>query len=84
MLVSHLATKLDKREAEMLACRLLWLGGHGAGEVVQWLRALTVLPEDTDSVPSTHMAAQLSITPVPGDLSDTFTHTYMQVKYQCM
>ena len=28
-----------------------------AGEMAQWLRALTVLPEDPSSIPSTHMAA---------------------------
>jgi hypothetical protein len=29
----------------------------GAGEVAQWLRALSALPEDLNSIPSTHMAA---------------------------
>jgi hypothetical protein len=29
----------------------------GAGEMVQWLRALTALTENLVSVPSTHMAA---------------------------
>jgi hypothetical protein len=30
----------------------------GAGEMVQWLRALSVLPKDPGLIPSTHMAAQ--------------------------
>ena len=29
----------------------------GTGVIVQWLRALTDLPEDLGSIPSTHMAA---------------------------
>ena len=29
----------------------------GAGEMAQWLRALTAPPEDLGSIPSTHMAA---------------------------
>jgi hypothetical protein len=29
----------------------------GAGEMTQWLRALTAFPEDLGSIPSTHMAA---------------------------
>ena len=29
----------------------------GAGEMAQWLGALTALPEDLGSIPSTHMAA---------------------------
>lgn len=36
----------------------------GAKEITQSLRALTAIPEDLGSVPSTYMA-----TPVPGDLS---------------
>lgn len=36
----------------------------GAKEIAQSLRALTAIPEDLGSVPSTYMA-----TPVPGDLS---------------
>jgi hypothetical protein len=30
-------------------------GDGGAGEMVQWLRALTALPEDLGSIPSTHI-----------------------------
>ena len=45
----------------------------GTGEMVQWLRALPVLPEDPGSNPSTYMAAQLSISP----RFDTFIQTYM-------
>jgi hypothetical protein len=29
----------------------------GAGEIVQWLRALTALPKDQSSNPSNHMVA---------------------------
>ena len=32
-------------------------GGVGAGEMAQWLRALTVLPEVLSSIPSNHMVA---------------------------
>jgi hypothetical protein len=31
--------------------------GGGAGEMAQWLRALTVLPEVLSSIPSNHMVA---------------------------
>jgi 5,10-methylene-tetrahydrofolate dehydrogenase/methenyl tetrahydrofolate cyclohydrolase len=44
--------------------------------MVQWLNALAALPEDPDSIPSTHIA-KLSITPVPGG-SGTLTQTHMQ------
>ena len=30
----------------------------GAGEMVQWLTALTALPEDRGSIPRIHMAAK--------------------------
>ena len=30
---------------------------RGAGEMVQWLRALATLPEDPGSIPSTHTEA---------------------------
>ena len=40
---------------------------EGAGETAQKLRALAALAEDPGSVPSTHMAAQRSATPVPRD-----------------
>jgi hypothetical protein len=38
---------------------------------VQWLRELTVLLEDLDLIPSTHIhdSSQLSVIPVPGDLT---------------
>jgi len=60
-----------------------------AGEMVQWLRALAAFPEDSGSIPSTHMAAHSHshLTPVPVPSSDPIgtkyshtTHTYMQAK----
>lgn len=39
-----------------------------ARKMAQGLRALPVLPEDPASVPYTHMAANMSITPALGDL----------------
>lgn len=39
----------------------------GAGELAQGLKALVVLAEGPDSISSTHMEAQSSATPVPGD-----------------
>jgi hypothetical protein len=33
----------------------------GAGEMAQWLRALAVLPEALDSIPSTYMAAHINL-----------------------
>jgi hypothetical protein len=36
--------------------------------MAQWLRALAAPPEDSGSVPSTHMVAHMSLTPVPEDL----------------
>jgi hypothetical protein len=40
--------------------------------MAQWLRALVVSPEDSDSIPSTHMAAHSHsyLTPVPMPSSD--------------
>jgi hypothetical protein len=32
-------------------------GGTGTGEIAQWLRALTALPEVLSSIPSNHMVA---------------------------
>lgn len=40
----------------------------GAEKKVQQLRALIALPEDPRSPSSTHMPAQPSVTPVPGNL----------------
>jgi hypothetical protein len=34
---------------------------QGAGEMVQWLRVLTALPEDLGLIPSTHMMANNSL-----------------------
>ena len=36
--------------------------------MTKWLRALTALPEDPDSIPNTHIVAQNCLTTVPGDL----------------
>lgn len=30
---------------------------YGAGEMIQWLRLVTALAEDSDSIPSTHRVA---------------------------
>ena len=62
-------------------------------EIAQWLRALAVLTEDPDSVPSTHMmASSYTLTPVPEDpISSSCLHRhwmltvcaqpYMEVKH---
>ena len=42
--------------------------------MAQWLRALTVLPEDLGLIPSTHMEAH-TVTPVPGDLIPSHKYT---------
>ena len=39
---------------------------YGAEEVAQQLGALAALPEDLDSIPSTHMWLTSSVTPAPG------------------
>ena len=46
--------------------------------MAQQLRALVALPEDLDSIPSTHMAAHNSVTPDPGDLTPSHRHTHKQ------
>jgi hypothetical protein len=33
------------------------MSSSGAGEMAQWLRALTILPEVLSSIPSNHMMA---------------------------
>ena len=38
-------------------CSSLRTGQQRAGEMAQWLRALTVLPEVLSSIPSNHMVA---------------------------
>ena len=43
-------------------------GGVGAGEMAQWLGALTAFPEVLGSVPMwLHVSTQVSLTPVSGD-----------------
>jgi len=63
-----------------------------AGEMVQWLRALTALVEDPSSVPNTHMGgAQPSLILILGSLgwaSKRTGHTrsaqmYIQAKHSC-
>ena len=46
--------------------------------MAQQLRALVALPEDLDSIPSTHMAAHNSVAPEPGDLTPSHRHTHKQ------
>ena len=52
-------------------------GGVGAGEMAQWLRALTVLPEVLSSIPSNHMVAHnnllWSLMPSSGVSEDSFS-----------
>ena len=36
----------------------LYKTNFGAGEMIQWLRALTALAEEPGSIPSTHMVAK--------------------------
>lgn len=50
------------------------IGCMGAGEVVQWLEALAVLPEDPSSIPSTNMTAH-TINLVPENLIPSHRHT---------
>jgi hypothetical protein len=50
------------------------------GEMAQWLRALTALPEDPGSILSPHMAAHMSVTLVWGIWHPC---TDMQIKQQC-
>ena len=56
----------------------------GPREMVQWLRALAVLPEDPGSIPSTHMVAnKLSVTLPPHGhcMCVISAQTYMYKKY---
>ena len=48
--------------------------------MAQQLRALTTIPEDLGSISSTHPhgGSQLSITPVPGDLTPSYRHICKQ------
>jgi hypothetical protein len=47
--------------------------------MAQRLRALAALPEVLSSIPSAHMAAcKLSVPPLPGDPTLSFTHTHRQ------
>lgn len=40
---------------------------YGAGEMAQWVRALTAAPEDLSLVPSIHMMAGKQAPAIPGD-----------------
>jgi hypothetical protein len=48
----------------LCVCAYTWLKIKiaGAGEMAQWLRALSILPKDPGSIPSTHMAAHNCLT----------------------
>ena len=46
-----------KRITEGSARRRLKMGSIGAGEMAQWLKALTVLPEDLGSMTRIHMVS---------------------------
>jgi hypothetical protein len=46
----------------------------GAWRYGSMLRPLGVLPEHPDSIPSTHMAAHNSVTPIPGELTPSHKH----------
>jgi hypothetical protein len=48
--------------------------------MAQLLRALVALPEVLSSVPSTHGSSQLSVTPVPGDLTPSYKSIVDKVK----
>ena len=52
----------------------------GSGEVAQWLRGLTALPEDPGSIPSTHMDTHNCLIPVSSRGSDTLTQTHGQAQ----
>jgi hypothetical protein len=43
-----------------------------AGEITQWLRALSTLSEDPSSDSSIHIRYFMTITPVPGDPTPTY------------
>jgi hypothetical protein len=54
---------------------------NGAGEMVQWSRALAALPEDLGSIPSTHMAAHNCNSSSRGiGCPPTNTHKINQIK----
>jgi len=56
---------------------------RGAGEMAQWLRALTALPEDPDSIQFLAPIWQLTtVCNSSYEGSDTLTQTYMQAKHQ--
>jgi hypothetical protein len=40
-----------------MSSRSAWATYFGVGEMAQWLRALTALPEVLSSIPSNHMVA---------------------------
>jgi len=44
------------------------MGRDGAGEMVQWLKALTALLEDSSSIFIFHGGSQTSVIPVPHGL----------------
>jgi hypothetical protein len=46
---------------------------EGAGEIAQWLRALTALPEVLSSIPSNHMVAHNHLMPSSGVSEDNYS-----------
>lgn len=57
----------------VVACILevIFLRITGAKEIVQDLRVLTSLPDDSDSIPNTRMVNQPPVTPILGDPTST-------------
>jgi hypothetical protein len=55
----YLERSIGTKEANITIYYATWLKTtqRGAGEMVQWLRALTGLPEGLSSIPSNHMVA---------------------------
>ena len=63
-----------------IALRSIYLGLER--QMAQQLKALTALPEDAGSIPSTHTVVH-SCLQLQFRGPDTLTQTYMQAKHQC-
>ena len=48
---------------------------HGTGEMNQCLRPIAALAEDLSSIPSTHMAAHIYLTPAQRQMTPTLSST---------